>query len=78
MNQQAAFHGSPDAAKVLLAKGDYNGIALGLDTVTDKEGTTAMTHAKDKGNIDVVKVIEAAEPLDLDEGSTGEGLKKRK
>lgn len=74
----AAFHGSPDAAKVLLAKGDYNGIALGLDTVTDKEGKTAMTHAKDEGNIDVVKVIEAAEPLDLDEGSTGEGLKKRK
>jgi len=46
--------------------------------VTDKEGKTAMTHAKDEGNNDVVKVIEAAEPPDLDDGSAGEGLKKRK
>jgi len=74
----AAFHGSPDAAKVLLAKGDYNGIALGLHTVTDKEGKTAMTHAKDEGNIDVVNVIEAAEALDTNGVSAAEGLKKRK
>merc|ERR1739838_343268 len=78
----AAFHGSPDAAKVLLAKGDFNRIALGLHKATDKEGKTATTHAKDEGNIDVAKVIakviQAAEPLGLNEGISGGGLKKRK
>ena len=74
----AAFHGSPDAAKVLLAKSDYDGVALGLHTVTDKEGKTALAHAEHEGNTEVVKVIQAAEPVDLDVASTGEGLKKRK
>lgn len=74
----AAFHGSADAAKVLLSKDDYDGIALGLHKVTDKEGKTAVTHAKDEGNDDVAKVIEEAELPDLDDGAAGEGLRKRK
>lgn len=74
----AAFHGSADAAKVLLAKDDYDGIALGLHEVPDKEGKTAITHAKDEGNDDVAKVIEAAELPDMDDGAAGEGMRKRK
>lgn len=74
----AAFHGSADAAKVLLSKDDYNGIALGLHKVADKEGKTPITHAKAEGNDDVAKVIEEAELPDLDDGAAGEGLRKRK
>lgn len=74
----AAFHGSADAAKVLLAKDDYDGITLGLHKVADKEGKTAITHARDEGNDDVAKVIEEAEMPGLDEGGAGEGLRKRK
>lgn len=74
----AAFHGSADAAKVLLAKDDYDGITLGLHKVADKEGKNAFTHAKDEGNDDVAKVIEEAELPDLDDGAAGEGLRKRK
>jgi len=63
---------------VLLAKDDYDGIALGLHEVPDKEGKTAITHAKDEGNDDVAKVIEAAELPDMDDGAAGEGMRKRK
>lgn len=72
----AAFHGSADAAKVILSKHDFDGIALGLHDVVDKEGKTAISHAKDEGNDDVVKIIEAAEPLDVK--GDGKGLRKRK
>lgn len=72
----AAFHGSADAAKVLLSKNDFDGIALGLHEVADKEGKTAISHAKGEGNDDVAKIIESAEPLDM--GGDGEGLRKRK
>jgi len=73
----AAFHGSADAAKVLLSKSDYDGIALGLEKVADKEGKTAFVHAKDEGNDDVAKVIEEAEVPDVS-GTADEGLRKRK
>ena len=76
--KKAAFHGSADAAKVLLAKGDYDGIALGLHKVADKEGKNALTHAKDEGNNDVEKVIEEAELPELNDGVAGEGMRKRK
>ena len=62
---------------MLLAKGDYDGITLGLHKVTDKEGKTPLTHAKDEGNDDVAKVIEEAELPDLG-GAADEGLSKRK
>ena len=76
MTTKAAFHGSADAAKVLLSKDDYDGITLGLHKVTDKEGKTAITHAKDEGNNDVAKVIEEAVPgIDA---AAGDGLRKRK
>lgn len=74
----AAFHGSADAAKVLLSKDDYDGIALGLHEVEDKEGKTAVVHARDEGNDDVAKVIEGAVPPEPDRGAAGEGLRKRK
>ena len=61
---------------MLLSKDDYDGITLGLHKVTDKEGKTAITHAKDEGNNDVAKVIEEAVPgIDA---AAGDGLRKRK
>jgi hypothetical protein len=63
---------------VLLAKDDYDGITIGLHKVTDKEGKTAVDHAKEEGNDDVVKVINEAEMPDLDNGYSGDGLRKRK
>eukprot|EP01082_Thalassiosira_pseudonana_P004027 g3338.t1 g3338 contig12:1877940-1879229(-) len=75
----AAFHGSADAAKVLLDKKTFDGIALGLHTVLDKEGKTPLTHAKDEGNNDVAKVIEEAESnASGDSAGVDEGLRKRK
>lgn len=57
----------------------YDGIALGLHKVADKEGKTAIDHAKEEGNTDVVKVIEEAEALLSDEGANNdEGIRKRK
>lgn len=73
----AAFHGSADAAKVLLATDDYDGITLGLHKLTDKEGKTAFDHAKEEGNDDVAKVIEEADSQ-LGDGSASDGLRKRK
>ncbi|KAL3758613.1 hypothetical protein ACHAWU_008367 [Discostella pseudostelligera] len=73
----SAFHGSADAAKVLLDKDVYDGITLGLHKVADKEGKTAIDHAKEEGNKDVAKVIEEAVGLVLDDG-TSEGMRKRK
>jgi len=74
----AAFHGSAAAAKVLLAKEDYDGISLGLHEVADKEGKSALVHAKNEGNDDVAKVITEAALPELDDGAAGEGLRKRK
>jgi len=74
----AAFHGSADAAKVLLDKNGYDGIAMGLHEVADKEGKNAIKHAKDEGNDDVAKIIEAATLPDLDDGAAADGLRKRK
>lgn len=74
----SAFHGSADAAKVLLAKDDYDGITIGLHKVTDKEGKTAVDHAKEEGNDDVAKVIQEAEIPDLGDSAAGEGMRKRK
>jgi hypothetical protein len=45
--------------------------------VTDKEGKTAIDHAKEEGNKDVAKVIEEAVGLDMNDG-TSEGIRKRK
>jgi len=73
----AAFHGSAEAAKVLLSKTDFDGIALGLHKVMDKEGKSPLQHAKDEGNDDVFKVIEEAIPADTGDGSS-DGLRKRK
>lgn len=72
----AAFHGSADAAKVLLSKSDFDAIALGLHKVTDKEGKTPLQHANDESNTDVAKIIEEAIPAEL--GDSSSGLRKRK
>ena len=77
-NIKSAFHGSADAAKVLLSKDDFDGITLGLHKLADKEGKTAFDHAKEEGNDDVAKVIEEAETPALGDGSAVDGLRKRK
>ncbi len=78
---QAAFHGSADAATILLDKDDgYNGINLGLHTVADKEGKTPIDLARDEKNSDVEKVIESA-LLGVASSSSSDvvdGVRKRK
>jgi len=74
----AAFHGSASGAKTLLDV--FGGVSAELHTVVDKEGKTALQHAKDEENDAVVTVIEEA----IASGSTGaglaesDGLRKRK
>lgn len=74
----SAFHGSAVAAKCLVAKDGFDGIALGLHEVVDKEGKTAIVHAKDEGNDDVAKVIEEAVTSSAGQFGADEGLRKRK
>jgi hypothetical protein len=56
----AAFHGSPEAAKVLVSTDDFDAIQMGLDKVKDKEGKTPMDHAIAEGNQEVANIIKAA------------------
>ena len=49
-----------------------------MHKVTDKEGKTAIDHAKEEGNNDVAKAIEEAEALIVNDGAAGEGIRKRK
>ena len=76
---QAAFHGSAEAASIILDEKGYNGIALGLHNVADKEGKTPMDLAKEENNQDVAKLIQSA--ADSNEttltGAT-DGMRKRK
>jgi hypothetical protein len=74
----AAFHGSADAAKCLVDKNVFDGIALGLHELVDKEGKTPIMHAKDEGNYDVAKVIEEAVAILSGQSGADEGLRKRK
>lgn len=72
-----AFHGCASGAKTLL---EEYGVNLGLQDVKDKEGKTALEHAKQEKNNDVVKVIE--EMVGGSEESKGltdkDGIRKRK
>lgn len=74
----AAFHGSASGTKILLDV--YGGINAGLHEVEDKEGKTALQHAKDENNLDVVAVIEEAIAAGSTEAGIAqkEGLRKRK
>lgn len=76
----AAFHGSADAAKVLLADSDWK--ELKLETVKDKEGMTPLEHAEAEDNKAVAKIISdfIAENPSVEEVSAPEqeGLRKRK
>ena len=73
----SAFHGSASGAKFLL---EVYGTKAGLQDTKDKEGKTALEHAKQEKNNDVVKVIE--EMIAGSEDSEGladkDGLRKRK
>ena len=62
-----AFHGCASGAKTLL---EEYGVNAGLQDVKDKEGKTALEHAKQEKNNDVVKVIEEM----LGGSGEGEGL----
>lgn len=74
----AAFHGSASGAKILLNV--FGGINIGMHNVKDREGKTALQHAKEEKNDAVVAIIEEA----ISAGGTGaglsesEGLRKRK
>ncbi len=46
--------------------------------MTDKEGKTAVDHAKEEGNDDVAKVIEEADIPDLGIDAAADGIRKRK
>ena len=74
----AAFHGSADAAKYLVDKDGFDGIAIGLHELTDKEGKTPLVHARDESNADVAKVIEEAVASSPGQSGADEGLRKRK
>jgi hypothetical protein len=74
----AAFHGSADAAKYLVDKDGFDGIAIGLHELTDKEGKTPLVHARDESNADVAKVIEEAVASSSGQSGADEGLRKRK
>eukprot|EP00565_Helicotheca_tamesis_P005603 CAMPEP_0185724866 /NCGR_PEP_ID=MMETSP1171-20130828/1229_1 /TAXON_ID=374046 /ORGANISM="Helicotheca tamensis, Strain CCMP826" /LENGTH=356 /DNA_ID=CAMNT_0028392815 /DNA_START=107 /DNA_END=1177 /DNA_ORIENTATION=- len=77
----SAFHGSPEAAKVLLSESDYNGVKLGLHTAEDKEKLCAVDHAKKEGNKEVAEIIEAATSTNVPtqpDSTKDEGLRKRK
>uniref|UniRef100_A0A7S3PY59 Uncharacterized protein n=1 Tax=Chaetoceros debilis TaxID=122233 RepID=A0A7S3PY59_9STRA len=74
----AAFHGSASGAKIVLDV--FSGISTGMHEVTDKEGKTALEHAKAEGNNDVAAVIEEAIAAGNDRAGLAdkEGLRKRK
>lgn len=76
----AAFHGSAEGAKFLLAESGYDCLKLGLHEVTDKDGKTALEHAKAEGNDAVAKIISDAMSTESTKGETenDEGLRKRK
>lgn len=77
----SAFHGSAAAAEVLLSAGGsgFDGVAIGLHSVLDKEGKTALDHAVAEDNQDVVKVIKRLVGSgSSEEGKTDDGLRKRK
>jgi len=76
---QAAFHGSVEAARILLGHGDFDGVALGLHEVADKEGKTPIDLAKDEKNNNVAKIIqEAVAGRLISDYSSGVGIRKRK
>lgn len=76
---QAAFHGSAEAAKILLSTDEYDGITLGLHKVVDKEGKTPIDLAQDEKNSDVEKVIrDAADGVVALDTKTKNGMRKRK
>mmetsp|Transcript_3396 Transcript_3396/g.7414 ORF Transcript_3396/g.7414 Transcript_3396/m.7414 type:complete len:364 (+) Transcript_3396:331-1422(+) len=76
----AAFHGSPEGARYLLADDGYGGIKLGLAAATDKEGKTPLEHAKAEGNAAAAKIIEeATATAEASEGGAADdGIRKRK
>lgn len=65
----AGFHGSLEAAKALRDEGK-------LYLVKDKEGKTAIEHARAEGNDDVAKVLEELEAANSTKKD--DGLRKRK
>uniref|UniRef100_A0A7S2PFT9 Uncharacterized protein n=1 Tax=Leptocylindrus danicus TaxID=163516 RepID=A0A7S2PFT9_9STRA len=56
----ACFHGSMEAAKVLLSPDDFDGIAIGMHEVKDNEGKTPLDLAKAEKNDDVAEIVAKA------------------
>lgn len=77
----SAFHGCPDAARYILSQKGFDGISIGLHTVTDNEQKNALFHAKAESNLDVRGVIEeytGPEETVIKGGDSDSGLRKRK
>lgn len=56
----ACFHGSVEAAKVLIATDDFDCMAIGLHEVKDNEGKVPLDLAKAEKNDDVAEVVQEA------------------
>lgn len=74
----SAFHGSAQAAKVLMSADGFDGASIGIHLVKDKEGKTPLEHAKAEGNEDVVAVISSYVSGKDDSKENSNGLRKRK
>mmetsp|Transcript_4855 Transcript_4855/g.6392 ORF Transcript_4855/g.6392 Transcript_4855/m.6392 type:complete len:308 (-) Transcript_4855:597-1520(-) len=77
----AAFHGSKEAAKLLLSESGFDGVKLGLHTAEDKDNLCPLDHAKKEKNDEVAKIIEDATTTITPPQSditNEEGLRKRK
>jgi len=74
----AAFHGSPEAAKVLVSPDDFDAIQMGLHKVKDKEGKTPMDHAIAEGNTEVANIIKAAIDIASSESTVKQNQEPKK
>ena len=56
----SCFHGSAEAAKVIVSIAGFDGISIGLHQVKDKDGKAPLELAKSESNNDVAKLLEEA------------------
>lgn len=56
----SCFHGSAEAAKVIVSIAGFDGISIGLHNMKDKDGKTPLDLAKSGKNNDVAKIVSDA------------------
>jgi len=78
----SAFHGCAEAARYLLSTDGFDGFSIGLHTLKDNEGKTALEHSEAEDNLDVSEVIKKFLAADKSEiklaSNDNEGLRKRR